>query len=232
VIFSLSHLFKKSMQRSLSILIVLLLSFLTVIYADGYDFNRFSSLARLKYGDEAFKMATELNQLVIQLNSASESEKLKQMNDFFNRHIEFGDDIFVWGVSDYWASPLESIGKGAGDCEDFSIAKYVFLKILGVPNEKLRLTYVKAQFMRDGALTVQAHMVLSYYATPQSEPLILDNLNTNILPASSRSDLSPVFTFNDKGLWVGNSTKPKGDASTHLSKWRDLLVRIHQDGLE
>jgi len=232
VIFTLSHLFTKSIQRSLMMLIVLLLSFLTVIYADNYDFNRFSSLARLKYGDEAFKIATELNQLVLQLKSAPDSEKLKQMNDFFNRHIEFGDDIFVWGVSDYWASPLESIGKGAGDCEDFSIAKYVFLKILGVPNEKLRLTYVKAQFMRDGALTIQAHMVLSYYATPQSEPLILDNLNTNILPASSRGDLSPVFTFNDKGLWVGNSTKPKGDASTHLSKWRDLLVRIHQDGLE
>jgi len=228
--------FTQSLARKMSIRLIFLAMLFgacyTIIFAQGYDFNKFSSLARLKYGDEAFKLATELNQLVGQLKSAPESEKLKQMNDFFNRHIEFGDDIFVWGVSDYWASPLESIGKGAGDCEDFSIAKYVFLKILGVPNEKLRLTYVKAQFMRDGALTIQAHMVLSYYATPQSEPLILDNLNTNILPASSRTDLSPVFTFNDKGLWVGNSTKPKGDASTHLSKWRDLLVRINQDGLE
>ena len=86
--------------------------------------------------------------------------------------------------------------------------------------------------MQEGVPVVRAHMVLSYYATPQSEPLILDNINTQIYPASSRGDLTPVFTFNDKGLWVGNSNKPKGDASTHLSKWRDLLVRISQDGLE
>jgi predicted transglutaminase-like cysteine proteinase len=232
VISSAIHSLTKNMLLRMVSLFVLMLFFFSALYADGYDFNKFSSQARLKYNDEAFKMATEINQLVIQLKSAPESEKLKQINDFFNRRIEFGDDIFIWGVSDYWASPLETIGKGAGDCEDFSIAKYVFLKIVGIPNEKLRLTYVKAQFIREGAPVVQAHMVLSYYATPQSDPLILDNLNTNILPASSRPDLSPVFTFNDKGLWVGNSTKPKGDASTHLSKWRDLLVRINQDGLE
>lgn len=205
---------------------------LSLIYAEGYDFNKFGTLVKSKYGDSAFKTANELNQLVIQLKSAPEAEKLKRINDFFNQNIEFGEDIFIWGVSDYWASPSETVGRGAGDCEDFSIAKYIFLKILNVPNEKLRLTYVKAQLMQEGVPVVRAHMVLSYYATPQSEPLILDNINTQIYPASSRGDLTPVFTFNDKGLWVGNSSKPKGDASTHLSKWRDLLVRISQDGLE
>jgi predicted transglutaminase-like cysteine proteinase len=213
-------------------IIMFTLLFFSGLYAAGYDFNRFSGLAKQKYGDEAFKIATDLNQLVMQLKSAPEAEKLKQVNDFFNRRIEFADDIFIWGTNDYWASPLEFIGRGAGDCEDFTIAKYIFLKILNVPNEKLRLTYVKAQLPLDGAVVVRAHMVLSYYATPQSDPLILDNLIPNITPASSRNDLTPIFTFNDKGLWVGNSTKPKGDATTHLSKWRDLLVRIGQDGLE
>jgi predicted transglutaminase-like cysteine proteinase len=127
---------------------------------------------------------------------------------------------------------LESIGRGAGDCEDYSIAKYIFLKILNVSNDKLRLTYVRAVITVQDFSTARAHMVLSYYATPQSEPLILDSLNPEILPASSRKDLTPIFSFNDKGLWVGASNKPKSDASAHLSKWRDVLTRIQADGIE
>ena len=75
-------------------------------------------------------------------------------------------------------------------------------------------------------------MVLSYYLTPQSLPLILDSLVPEILPASSRSDLTPIFSFNDKGIWVGSSNKSKGEATSHLSKWRDVLTRIQSDGIE
>lgn len=221
-----------SFNKFITSLIFAFLTFLGGLYAGSYDFNKFSSLAQQRYGNDAFTLASNLNQLLISLNNASESEKLEQINRFFNQYIDFGEDIFVWGTNDYWASPLETIGRAAGDCEDFTIAKYVFLKILGVPNEKLRLTYVKARMSQYGQNVVRAHMVLSYYATPQSDPLILDNLVPNITRASSRSDLTPIFTFNDKGLWVGNSNTRKGSASTHLSKWRDLLVRIDQDGLE
>lgn len=213
-------------------LIILMFISVTAIFAAGLDFNKLSNLARQKYGEEAYKDISELQQLTTQLKSASEAEKLRQINDFFNRKITFTDDIDVWGQADYWASPLESIGLQAGDCEDFSIAKYVFLKAVNISNDKLRLTYVRAELTHQGQKSVKAHMVLSYYLTPQSEPMILDNLTPEILPASSRKDLSPIFSFNDKGLWVGNSSKPKGDAQSHLSKWRDVLMRMQADGIE
>jgi predicted transglutaminase-like cysteine proteinase len=209
---------------------VLLIGF-TVLYAAGYDFNKFSNLAKQRYGEEAYKSTIELQELITTLKSAPESEKLKQINDFFNRKINFGEDIDVWGKSDYWATPLESLGRQAGDCEDYSIAKYTFLKILNVPNEKLRLTYVRAELMQQDQRVVLAHMVLSYYATPQSEPLILDSLVPEIMPSSSRKDLNPIFSFNDKGLWVGTSSKPKGESTSHLSRWRDVLTRIQADGI-
>lgn len=221
---------KTSRQVFSAILLALLL--LTWLYASGYNFEQFSALAKKRYGERAYNLATSLNQLVSQLSQQREAEKLVQINHFFNQHIDYGEDIFVWGTKDYWASPLETIGRKAGDCEDFTIAKYVFLKQLGVANEKLRLTYVKARLNQGGRTVVRAHMVLSYYATPRSEPLILDNLIPQIKPASQRRDLTPVFTFNDKGLWVGNSNQRKGSASTHLSRWRDLIVKISQDGLE
>lgn len=214
------------------VLMLLMFAYFTYIFAAGYDFNKLSSLAKQKYGEEAYNDFQELQQLTNQLKTASEAEKLKQINDFFNRKITFTDDINVWGQADYWASPLESIGLQAGDCEDFSIAKYVFLKAVNIPNDKLRLTYVRAELTHQGQKSVKAHMVLSYYLTPQSDPMILDNLTPEISPASSRKDLSPIFSFNDKGLWVGSSSKPKGDSQSHLSKWRDLLIRMQADGIE
>lgn len=205
---------------------------LSSIYASDYDFNKLATLASERYGAETRQDVAELNQLVQKLHSASEPEKLKQVNDFFNHKISFTDDFLLWGQSDYWATPLESLGRQAGDCEDFSIAKYAFLKMLNVDNNRMRLTYVKAQILHDGSQSLQAHMVLSYYETPQSEPLILDNLIPEILPASSRKDLSPIFSFNDKGLWVGSSNKPKGEAQSNLSRWRDVLSRIRADGIK
>lgn len=203
------------------------------IFAAGYDFNKLSNLAKQKYGEEAYKNFQELQQLTVQLKTASEAEKLKKINDFFNLKITFAEDVDVWGQADYWASPLESLGLQAGDCEDFSIAKYVFLKAVNIPNEKLRLTYVRAELNpQQGQKSVRAHMVLSFYLTPQSEPMILDNLTPEILPASSRKDLSPIFSFNDKGLWVGNSSKPKSDSQSNLSKWRDVLSRMQAEGIE
>jgi predicted transglutaminase-like cysteine proteinase len=219
-------------NNTLFITSVLTLSFLSGLYAAGYNFKQFSNLAQQRYGAAAFALANDLNEIVITHSHGQDIEKLVIINNFFNQKVDWGADIFVWGLKDYWASPLETIGRAAGDCEDFTIAKYVFLKILGIPNEKLRLTYVKAKINQGGRIVTQAHMVLSYYSTPNAVPLILDNLIPNIEPASRRPDLTPIFTFNDKGLWVGSSNKRKGSASSHLSRWRDLLMRINQDGLE
>lgn len=197
------------------------------------DFDRLFYLAGQQYGAHIQQNINELRALFSELENATEQEKLKRINDFFNHKIRvFGDDIDIWGKSDYWATPLESLGREAGDCEDFTIAKYLFLRELGVPNDKLRLTYVRAQIGGPYSKKFQAHMVLSYYATPNAEPLILDNLISDIRVASRRTDLKPIFGFNSEGLWVGNSNNSRGDSSAHLSRWRKLLERAKNEGIE
>jgi predicted transglutaminase-like cysteine proteinase len=197
------------------------------------DFDKLKNLALQRYGVRAQDTINDLEKTVLRLQSASEQTKIKQINDFFNQHIQnFDDDIHIWGQSDYWATPLESIGKNAGDCEDYSIAKYVFLKELNIPIDRLKLTYVRAQIGGPHSRIFQAHMVVSYYTEPNAEPLILDNLISEIRPASRRPDLSPIFSFNDDGLWVGSGTTPKSNATSHLSRWRDLLIRIKNDGID
>ena len=155
------------------------------------------------------------------LQVQSNNKKLSGVNNFFNQ-LYFVDDINLWGKKDYWATPLEFIGSNAGDCEDFTIAKYFSLLELGIPDSKMRLVYVKAIRLN------QFHMVLAYYPTPSSEPLILDNLNPEIVRASKRSDLLPIYSFNGKNLWLMKSSASSGELAgkaSRLSLWNDLRSR-------
>lgn len=159
-----------------------------------------------------------------------ERARLDLVNQFFNRRILSGNDIDLWGQNDYWASPLETLAKGAGDCEDYAIGKYFSLVAAGVPGPRLRLVYVRAQIGGPGGI-VQAHMVLAYYAVPDAEPLILDNLITEVRPASRRPDLTPIFSFNAEGLWQGvGGGAPGGDAGARLSRWREVLAKARAEG--
>ena len=201
--------------------------------AIGADFTKLSTLAAQRYGQRTQVNIVELQTLLQKLAPASEADKIRDINTFFNRKIRnFDSDVNIWGQSDYWATPLESLGKESGDCEDYTIAKYVFLRQLDIPDDRLKLTYVKAQIGGPHSKISQAHMVLTYYATPNAEPLVLDNLISDIRPASRRPDLTPVFSFNSEGLWVGNATASRGNPTAHLSRWRDLLARVRSDGID
>ena len=133
----------------------------------------------------------------------------------------------LWSQPDYWATPLETLGKGAGDCEDYVIGKYFSLLRLGVAVEKLRLIYVRARLGGAGSTQSIAHMVLGYYETPAAEPLVLDSLLDNIMPASQRKDLTPVFSFNAQGVYVAGAQPASVD---RITRWRDLLARMKQEG--
>ena len=74
-------------------------------------------------------------------------------------------------------------------------------------------------------------MVLSYYETPTSEPIILDNLVSDLHESSRRIDLTPIFSFNSEGLWAGSANNAKGTSLNNLSRWRNVLVRIQNDGM-
>jgi len=199
------------------------------------NIDKILQLAQSRYGAKAVQTVQSWQDMLKAAQSMDDDGKIKRVNEFFNRKIQFGSDQDVWGQNDYWATPLEFMGKGVGDCEDFAISKYVSLRILNIPNEKLRITYVKARIGGPHSDVTQAHMVLGYYEDPKEEPVILDNLITDIRPASRRNDLMPVFSFNSEGLWTGAGGSEKKDASgstAKLSTWRDLIARMQAEGFE
>ncbi len=189
----------------------------------AWDFPQILLKAEQRYGNlgNAKARLQAWDELMQSSSGLAETEKLKLVNSFFNRQFRFSDDSRNWRQTDYWATPVEALIKGAGDCEDYSIAKYFTLRRLGVPSEKLRITYVKALQYN------QAHMVLTYYASPTATPLVLDNLIGEIRPASLRKDLLPVYAFNAEGLYLPNGKK--GD-SKKLSRWQELLQKMKAEG--
>jgi len=175
-----------------------------------------------KYGSTAKQRFLDWQSLIENGKGWPEATKLERVNDFFNGNVEFIDDIILWQKTDYWAAPTEFLAKGAGDCEDYSIAKYFTLVEMGVDESKLRITYVKALELN------QAHMVLTYFDSPRAVPLVLDNLKPSIVPATQRSDLQPVYSFNGTGLWLAKS-KGSGQhvgGSDRLSMWTELKLRM------
>ncbi|MEP7704231.1 transglutaminase-like cysteine peptidase [Paraglaciecola sp. 25GB23A] len=176
------------------------------------------------YGTQASQDVATWNDLLQELEGQDIQQQLSRVNNFFNRQ-KFVDDIEHWNKEDYWATPIEFIASGGGDCEDFSIAKYFSMRALGVPAIKLRLMYVKALDYN------MAHMVLAYYEEPNVIPLVLDNLNKNILPANKRDDLQPVYSFNGEGLWAAKEQgrgKQLQDGGNN-SLWKDLTNRMNME---
>lgn len=201
--------------------------FVFAIFAGG-EFIKASTYDKIAkvYGQNAKKRVVALNELMVSLKDATEQEKLVKVNDFFNR-LQWKDDREVWGQKDYWATRMEFLGKGAGDCEDFVTAKYFTLKQLGVSTQKLYFTYVKALDYN------QAHMVLSYYDSPKSIPLVLDNINPNIKVATQRKDLAPVYSFNGDSLFLskqeGLGQAIPGGNKKQNPKWLNLVDRMKED---
>jgi predicted transglutaminase-like cysteine proteinase len=197
--------------------------------AHAWDAERFAQAAA-RLGPHAASEAKDLIGAMSDWATQDEDARIRGVNQFYNQRIVFRDDVEVWGQPDYWASPLELLNKGQGDCEDYAIAKYFTLIAVGVPSPKLRLVYVRA-LVGGSRGAVLAHMVLAYYPSPEAQPQILDNLVADIRPASRRPDLSPVFSFNAEGLWQGVGSATAGDPLARLSRWRDVLNKARQEGL-
>ncbi|OLO06488.1 hypothetical protein BTW08_17345 [Salinicola sp. MH3R3-1] len=173
------------------------------------------------YGANGWQRIQQWPALIDRLQGRSIEVKLAGVNDFFNQ-LRFVDDIDVWHVKDYWATPFEFLGVGAGDCEDFAMAKYLTLRELGVSDDQLRLHYVK-YIPYD-----QFHMVVTWAASPTSPPIVLDNIVKTLEPASKRKDLVPIYSFNGSHLWISKLSgggREVGESS-RLSLWQSWQQRL------
>ena len=190
--------------------------------SDGLFTDAFLTQMSQRYGVNKVDDFVDWRETISDGHNIDDYERLLLANKFANERIEFKSDLDHWHKLDYWATPIESLGSGSGDCEDYAIFKYMTLIAMGMEEHKLRLMYVRA-------LTYdEPHMVLIYFETPSSLPLVLDNLNRKVLSANRRPDLKPIYSFNGQGLWLAKahglgSSKPD---SKGTNDWSSLMQRI------
>jgi predicted transglutaminase-like cysteine proteinase len=122
-----------------------------------------------------------------------ESEQLYRVNRYMN-HYRYRSDQRNWNRSDFWAVPEQLFDRG-GDCEDFAIAKYVSLRALGIPAERLRVVVVYDRKKRED------HALLLVSAA--NETLVLDNKYERVVSwADIRSRYQPYYSLNENSVWI------------------------------
>lgn len=126
--------------------------------------------------------------------AGSRAELLAAVDAFVHHTIRYAPDETTWGVADYWATPVEVLQKGQGDCEDHAILKMALLADLGVAWSDMRIVV--------GRDTVrgQPHAVLAVRL--DGEALILDNLAPAPLPDRLVSRYQPLYAVSATGSWV------------------------------
>jgi len=199
-------------------LFFLLLS--SLLHAQKLIDKKIEQAALKKYGPFAKNRFVAIDKDIIdKLRSATDIKKLNSVNSWVN-YIHYKSDRELYGVSDYWATLYEFVGKNAGDCEDYVIAKYYILKALGIDPHRMKFVYV---IYKDFRGRKSSHMVLAYLKVlrPQSKDdiLILGNNNRLVLPASQRPDLVKMIKM------INGDTGPKS------KKWKKLELNMKRKKL-
>jgi predicted transglutaminase-like cysteine proteinase len=190
---------------------------------DNFDKEKLNEFKN-KYPKKSFTRLKAWNKMITKAKTSKTSKKIKYVNDFFN-YIKYSTDIRHWRKKDYWATPVEFMGTGAGDCEDYAIAKYFALIKVGVPAKKLKIAYVK--LLGKKTKFEEAHMVLLYIYSPGKNPIVLDNVNKKLQFAKNRKDLKLIYSFNAEGLWrAKNKGKLIKSGANKLSKWKQLIEKM------
>ncbi len=159
--------------------------------------------ARTRAGDKAVRRLERWERLINDLQHDSEQEKVEAMHKFFSQTISASMENSTPDC-DYWQSPIETLARGKGDCEDFAIAKYVSLRMLGIAAERLRVSVVTQP-------QVGHHAVLLFFPELETDPWVVDNLGSPrsgleadaILRLSARMNLDgmkPLWGMNEKLL--------------------------------
>lgn len=193
-------------------------------YTDTTFSPTFFEDVQQRYGEDAVSRFTSWRDLIVEGSSESDWDRIHLANQFFNRQVAYRSDQEHWGKTDYWATPVETLGTGAGDCEDYALAKYFTLRAMGVADDKLRLMYVRALSINE------PHMVLVYFETPEAMPYVLDNMVNDIQLAQYRTDLRPIYSFNASGLWLAkaNGLGRRVKDSSGISNWTAVLDKIER----
>ncbi len=131
--------------------------------------------------------AVQIQTLAEQAEGLSGAALLDRVNRTVNAAMTYKSDRAVWGVDDYWATPVEMAQQGAGDCEDFAIAKYWALRSLGLLDEQMQLVVLQDTRRQLFHAVLVVHTASGAY--------VLDNVSNRLLADTAYPQYQPIMSF-------------------------------------
>jgi predicted transglutaminase-like cysteine proteinase len=118
--------------------------------------------------------------------------RLGEINRAINLAIRPASDLAQYGELDVWSSPLNTFGRGAGDCEDYAIAKYAALLQAGIEARDLRIVIFRDTFRGEDHAVAAARL--------DGHWLTLDNQRMAMVEDADISNVRPLFVINATGI--------------------------------
>lgn len=128
--------------------------------------------------------------LILRLHQMDRAEKIWTVNNWVNARIAFRND----DGGDEWLTAAQTLARGAGDCEDFAIAKMHLLERAGVDPSELYLVIVRDQTRQED------HAVLA--VRHEQGLTILDSRSNHLLDDAQVADYKPIFTYSGEYAWT------------------------------
>jgi predicted transglutaminase-like cysteine proteinase len=118
--------------------------------------------------------------------------RLGEINRAINLAIRPMSDLAQFGQDDVWSSPLVTFYRGAGDCEDYAIAKFAALRMAGIPTEDLRIVVLADTLRGEGHAVAAVRLDGSW--------LILDNRRMAMVEDVAFRNYRPLFVIDQSGV--------------------------------
>jgi predicted transglutaminase-like cysteine proteinase len=118
--------------------------------------------------------------------------RLGEINRAINLAIRPVSDLVQYGSIDVWSSPLATFARGAGDCEDYAIAKLVALRVSGIAAEDLRLVILRDTIRQEDHAVVAARL--------DGRWLMLDNRRMAMVEDAQLRNYRPTFVIDHQGV--------------------------------
>jgi predicted transglutaminase-like cysteine proteinase len=135
--------------------------------------------------------------------------RLGEINRAINLAIRPMSDLAQHGRIDVWTSPLATLARGGGDCEDYAIAKLVALRRAGIAPDDLRIVVLHDTIHGDNHAVAAARL--------DGRWLMLDNRRMAMVEDSDVRNHQPTFVID------GESVR-RYEAAPMLSREDRLLV--------
>jgi predicted transglutaminase-like cysteine proteinase len=149
--------------------------------------------AKCEAGERGACRLQDWQNFLSEIVAETEADQLYRVNRYMN-HYRYRSDQRNWRRPDFWAVPEQLFERG-GDCEDYVIAKYVSLRALGYPAERLRIVVVYDRKKRED------HAVL--LVSGANEVLVLDNKRKRVVTwADLRDRYKPYYSLNETSVWI------------------------------